>query len=68
MTVLVSRLVTATVFSTTLSLLLTVLSITAIEAHKLRWDGSFCRHDACAATAVAASKPKPHASLQARML
>ena len=63
MTALVPRLVTTTLASAALSLFLTVLSITAIESHKLRWDGSFCTPAGCAVTAVAAPLPPRRRSL-----
>lgn len=65
MTVLVPRLVTTVVLSATVSLFSTVASITAIEASKLKWDGSFCTYGACASTAVAAV-PKPLIGLPSR--
>ena len=68
MTVLVPRIVTTAVSSATLSLVLMVFSITAIEGHKLRWDGSFCTQSACKATAVAAVKPKSLANRDASTL
>ena len=68
MTALVPRLVTTTLASAALSLLLTVLSITAIESHKLRWDGSFCTPAGCAVTAVAAAKARSASGLASRTL
>ena len=67
MTVHVSRIVNAVVLSATVSLFTTVASITAIEASKLRWDGSFCTYGSCASTAVAAV-PKPLIGLPYRTL
>lgn len=68
MTVLVPRLVTTAVTSAALSLFLMVCSITAIEAPKLRWDGSFCTTSGCAVTAVAAAKSRSATGLAARTL
>ncbi len=68
MTVLVPRLVTTTIASAALSLFLTVLSITAVGSHKLRWDGSFCTPSGCAVTAVVAAKARAASGLASRTL
>lgn len=68
MTALVPRLVTTTLASAALSLFLTVLSITAVESQKLRWDGSFCTVGGCAMTTVAAVKARTQSGLPARTL
>ena len=68
MTVLVPRLVTTAVYSATIGLFLLVCSITAIEAHKLRWDGSFCTSSGCSMTSVAVLKARSASGLSARTL
>ncbi len=67
MPVHVPRTVTAIAFTTTLSLLATILSLATVNAMQLRWDGSFCARSECTVSGIASAQGRSAKPQQARM-